>query len=86
MILFGPHVAVDVCLALPHRQFVWTIPKRLRVFFRFHLGLLNRLPRLAWETNLELYRAVLSPDAIPSGVLPSRLSALRSTSTPSGTV
>ncbi|MBA3270664.1 MAG: transposase zinc-binding domain-containing protein, partial [Acidobacteria bacterium] len=28
-ILFGLHVAEDICRPVPHRQFVWTIPKRL---------------------------------------------------------
>ncbi len=68
-LLFGMHVAEDVCLAVPHRQFVWTIPKRLRIFFRFHRGLLNRLPPLAWETILEVYRPLLGPDVLPGGIL-----------------
>ncbi len=68
-ILFGLHVAEDICRPVPHRQFVWTIPKRLRIFFRFHRGLLNRLPPLAWETVLEVYRAVLGADARPGGIL-----------------
>ena len=68
-LLFGLHVADDVARPVPHRQFVWTIPKRLRVFFRFHRSLLGRLPPLAWQTVLEVYRAVLGPDALPGGVL-----------------
>lgn len=69
MILFALRVAEDVCLPVPHRQFVWTIPKRLRIFFRFHRRLLNRLPRLAWESVIEVCRAVLGPDATPGGIL-----------------
>jgi len=68
-LIFGMHVAEDVYLAVPHRQFVWTIPKRLRIFFRFHRGLLNRLPPLAWGTVREVYRSLLGPDALPGGVL-----------------
>ena len=68
-LLFGLHVAEDVCLPVPHRQFVWTIPKRLRLFFRFHRGLLNRLPPLAWETVTEVYRSLLGQDVLPGGVL-----------------
>jgi len=68
-VLFGIHVAEDVCLDVPHRQFVWTIPKRLRIFFRFHRGLLHQLPNLAWQSLLETYRAVLGDDAVPGGVL-----------------
>ncbi|MHC4588814.1 MAG: hypothetical protein ACYTAQ_05625 [Planctomycetota bacterium] len=40
-----------------HRQFVFTVPKRLRIFFRFDRRLLGELPRLAWQTVLEVYRA-----------------------------
>ena len=68
-LLTGLHVAEDICRPVPHRQFVWTLPKRLRLFFRFHRGLLQRLPPLAWETILETYRAILGPDALPGGVL-----------------
>jgi hypothetical protein len=68
-VLFGVHVAEDVCLNVPHRQFVWTIPKRLRIFFRFHRSLLHRLPALAWETLLEAYRAALGADVNPGGIL-----------------
>ncbi|MHC4220238.1 MAG: hypothetical protein ACYSU7_17470, partial [Planctomycetota bacterium] len=49
-----------------HRQFAFTIPKRLRIFFRFDRPLLRALPRLAWQTVLEVYRTVLDrPDAVP---------------------
>jgi len=68
-LLFGMHVADDICQPVPHRQFVWTIPKRLRVFFRFHRDLLNRLPALAWQTVTETYAAILGPDVRPGGVL-----------------
>jgi hypothetical protein len=68
-VLFGIHVAEDVCLNVSHRQFVWTIPKRLRVFFRFHRRLIHQLPGLAWQTILEVYRAVLGSDATPGGIL-----------------
>jgi hypothetical protein len=63
------HVAENVCLDVPHRQFVWTIPKRLRIFFRFHRALLARLPALAWRSLLEVYRSLLGSDAAPGGIL-----------------
>jgi hypothetical protein len=70
-------VARDVCAAVPHRQFVFTIPKRLRLFFgstelvevRFDRRLLAELPRLAWQTVLEVYRIVLDrKDVVPGMV------------------
>ena len=68
-LLFGMHVADDVCLTVPHRQFVWTVPKRLRVFFRYHRDLLQQLPALAWQSVLQTYRALLGEDASPGGIL-----------------
>lgn len=41
------YVADDVCLNVPHRQFDWTVPKRLRIFFRYHRDLLQHRPALA---------------------------------------
>jgi hypothetical protein len=67
--LFGMHGADDVCLNVPHRQFVWTVPKRLRIFFRYHRDLLQQLPRLAWQSILQTYRALLGDDATPGAVL-----------------
>lgn len=32
-----------------HRQFVFTIPKRLRIYFRFDRRLLGELCRAAWQ-------------------------------------
>jgi len=68
-LLFGLHVADDVCLSVPHRQFVWTVPKRLRIFFRYHRDLLQQLPRLAWQSILQTYRDLLGDEATPGGVL-----------------
>jgi hypothetical protein len=68
-LVIAQHIARDVCQAVPHRQFVFTIPKRLRIFFRFDRRLLGALPRLAWRSVLEVYRAVLDrPHAVPGMV------------------
>ena len=54
---------------MPHRQFVFTVPKRFRLYFRFDRDLLRKLPRLAWVTVLEVCRAVLDrDDAVPGMV------------------
>ena len=42
-LLVSQHIARDVCEAVPHRQFVFTVPKRLRIFFRFDRRLLREL-------------------------------------------
>ena len=41
-LLVAEHIVRDVCEPVPHRQFVWTIPKRLRIFFRFDRTPLHR--------------------------------------------
>ena len=48
---FAIHVAEDLCLPVSHRQFVWTIPKRLRVYFRF-----DRIMKLT-DTDHVVYKA-----------------------------
>ena len=63
------HVAEDVCFPVPHRQFVWTIPKRLRIFFRFDRSLLKELPKLASQVVKEVYQAVLDRDDIAPGMM-----------------
>ena len=63
------HIVEDVCLRVPHRQFVWTIPKRLRIFFRFDRSLLKELPKLASQVVKEVYQAVLDRDDIAPGMI-----------------
>jgi len=65
----GMHIAEDVCFHVPHRQFVWTIPKRLRIFFRYDRDLLKELPKLAWEVIREVYQAVLDREDVVPGMI-----------------
>jgi hypothetical protein len=45
---------------------VWTIPKRLRIYYRHDRPLLGRLAQLAWETVLDTYREMAgNNDALP---------------------
>jgi len=67
------NIAENICARVPHRQFVFTMPKRFRLYFRFNRELLRKLPRLAWETVLEACRAVLGRnDVTPAWSRPSR--------------
>jgi len=62
-------VAEHVCAEVPHRQFVFTIPKRLRIYFRFDRRLLCELCRAAARTVITVYRAASGrPDAVPGMV------------------
>ncbi len=68
-LVMAEHIAGDLCAPVAHRQFVFTIPKRLRIFFRFDRRLLPELPRLAWQTVLEVDRAVLDRRDVAPGMI-----------------
>jgi len=58
-------VAEHVCAEVPHRQFVFAIPKRRRIYFRFDRRLLGELCRAAARTGITVYRAASGrPDAV----------------------
>jgi hypothetical protein len=62
-------LAQHVCAEVPHRQFVFTIPKRLRIYFRFERRLLGNLCRAAARTVITVHRAASGrPDAVPGMV------------------
>jgi hypothetical protein len=65
----GLHVAEDVCAPVPHRQFVFTVPRNLRPYFRQQRELLSALPLLAWETVRDVYAAALGHDGLVPGML-----------------
>jgi hypothetical protein len=59
-------VSQEVCAPVPHRQFVFTIPKRLRIYFRFERRLLGELCRAAWRVVRSVFQSVSGhPDAVP---------------------
>ena len=63
------HIRENVLASVGHRQYVFTIPKRLRIFFRFDRKLLGGLARCAWETVRELAQTALDGrDAVPGMV------------------
>ena len=52
----------EVLANVPHRQWVFTIPKRLRVYFRYDRKLLGKLCHAAWETVREVYEREIDGD------------------------
>ncbi len=60
----------EVLAAAPHHQWVFTVPKRLRLFFLYDRGLLGALSRCAWRTVRDLYRVGLQDrHAVPGMVV-----------------
>jgi hypothetical protein len=68
-ILAADTIAHSICQAVPHRQLVFTIPKRLRLYFRHDRSLLGHLARAAWETVSQVYCQVLDREGILPGMI-----------------
>jgi hypothetical protein len=64
VLLFGEFIARTIAYPVPHRQYVFSIPVMLRVYFRHHPGLLTKLCRIAHESLLLFLRTVLH---LPAG-------------------
>jgi hypothetical protein len=52
----------EVLADVPHRQWVFTIPKRLRVYFRYDRKLLGKLCRAAYDTVCDVYSLEIDGD------------------------
>jgi hypothetical protein len=57
-----------VLLKLPHRQFVFTVPKALRVFFRNNRKLFADISRLIFSIIKEFYKEATGKD-IQTGMI-----------------
>jgi len=67
---FGEWLYTEVLKQVPHRQWVFSIPKRLRIYFMFDRSLLAELSQCAWKV-LSAYLKQGTPydDAVPGGVI-----------------
>ncbi len=67
---FGEWLCEEVLKDVPHRHFVFSIPKILRRYFLYDRSLLSDLGRCAWETLKEFFKeAVPEEDAVPGAVV-----------------
>jgi hypothetical protein len=65
----GHKLTDEIFSDVPHRQWVFTMPKRLRILFRFDRRLLGALCRLAYESICEvMQQASGNDDAVPGMV------------------
>ena len=61
----------ELLLPIPHRQYVFTVPKRLRPYFLYDRRLLGLLSRVAYDTLRDFMRATLGADDVVPGVISS---------------
>jgi len=52
---FGEWLCSNILKKVPHRHFVFSIPKILRIYFLFNRNLLKELSRISWEVIREYY-------------------------------
>ena len=67
-LLFGEQLAEVVLLSLPHRQFVFTLPKCLRVYFKHNRLLFSDISHLVINIIQEYYNEVTKKD-IQTGII-----------------
>ena len=69
VIVFGEELCENILKYVPHRQWVFSIPKRLRLYFMFDRSLLSKLSQCAWNVLSQYLRqAVPYEDAVPGAV------------------
>ena len=70
VITFGEELCENVLKAVPHRHWVFSIPKRLRIYFLFDRKLLPKLSRCVWNVLKKYLVSMTSyEDASPGAVL-----------------
>ena len=70
MVEFGEWLCQEVIKAVPHRHFVFSIPKILRRYFLYDRKLLSDLSRCAWESlKVFLQEVVPEKDPVPGAVI-----------------
>jgi hypothetical protein len=66
---FGEFACSNVLKNVPHRHFVFSIPKIIRIYFLFDRALLKELARIAWEVLSCYYKnAVNKNSAVPAAI------------------
>jgi hypothetical protein len=67
---FGERLCMDVLKKVPHRHFVFSIPKILRKYFLYDRKLLADLSRCAWDTLKVFFKdTVHEKETIPGAVI-----------------
>ena len=70
VIQFGDFLNDNILYPIPHRQYVFTMPIRLRLYFKHDRQLLSKLCRCAYESLLEFFRITTGmDDGVPGMVM-----------------
>ena len=67
---FGEYLHDEVLLDVPHRQWVFTIPKRLRPYFMHNRKLLAKLSLCAWQVLSDYLKTSIAADVTDESIKP----------------
>ncbi len=68
-LLFAEHLNEEVLLHVPHRQFVFTFPKALRVFFRHDRRLFAEISKMIFVMLNDFYREIAGKELLTGMVI-----------------
>jgi len=69
VLMFGDRLTEEILYPLPHRQYVFTVPKMLRPHFRFDRKLLGKLSQCAYQCLKEFFQTTLNQKEAMPGVV-----------------
>jgi hypothetical protein len=70
VVAFAEHVRSELLEQVPHSQYVVTIPKMLRIYFKHQRKLLGLLSRSFYETLKEFFQQALQDrEAVPGVII-----------------
>ena len=70
LILFGEHLENNVLFPVPHRQYVFSLPIMLKVYFKYDRSLLSKLCLCAWCSLLLFFRKSINLESgVPGAAL-----------------
>lgn len=71
LLLWSDWLEEELLDHVPHRQYVFTVPKRLRPYFLYDRRLLGRLSRIAYDTLRSFLAATIGESQVVPGVVSS---------------
>ena len=74
---FGEYLHDEVLLDVSHRQWVFTIPKRLRPYFIHNRKLLAKLSRCAWQVLSDYLKTSVAADVTYESIKPACVIAIQ---------
>ena len=69
LLLLSEHLTNEVLMRLPHRQFVFTIPKLLRIYFRHDRKLFADVSRLIHNIVTDYYRECCGKEVTTGSII-----------------